>query len=314
MKLYPELKPRRQEHLAVGDGHQLYFEDCGNPDGEPVVVIHGGPGGAVNPRMRRYFDPQHWRIILFDQRGAGRSTPRASLHANTTDHLIADMERLREELGVDRWVLFGGSWGATLALLYAQAHPQRSLGLILRGSFLCRQRDIDWLYRDGAGRFFPEPWQALLDAIPEDERDDIVTACHRRLSGDDADEALARLWSGWEAACSTLRHNAALEKGVSGNALPMARIESHYFVNGGFIGENRILERMETINHLPAILVHGRYDMVCPLEQSMELHRRWPASDLRVIPEAGHSAFEPAIERALVQAATDLARQLEETA
>lgn len=304
MALYPEITPFSQRHLDVGDGHRLHLEQCGNPRGLPVVVLHGGPGGSTSPRMRRYFDPALWHIILFDQRGAGRSLPAADITANTTDHLLEDMERIREALGIDRWLVFGGSWGATLGLLYAQSRPERTTGLLLRGTFLFRRRDLDWIFRGGVSRIFPDAWEAFVSPIPEDERADMVAAYHRRLCGEvDADrETLAGRWAGWEAACSTLRPNAALRAGYQENATAMARIECHYSMHDGFIAENRILDNMDRLADIPGYIVHGRYDMVCPLEQSMLVHRRWPGSVLEIIDDAGHSALEPGIEKALVAA------------
>lgn len=313
MKLYPQIAPFSQRHLPVGDGHRLYVEESGNPEGIPVVVLHGGPGGSTSPRMRRYFDPRIWHIILFDQRGAGRSEPAACLEANTTAHLLDDMEAIRGALGIERWLVFGGSWGATLALLYAQRWPERTTGLVLRGTFLFRRRDLDWIFRGGASRFFPDAWQRFIEPIPLSERADPVAAYHRRLCLEDAPEsdALAGRWSGWEAACSTLRPNAALRAGYQDNAVAMARIECHYSIHDGFIAENQILENMQRISELPGRIVHGRYDMVCPLEQSMRIHEQWPRSELNIIADAGHSALEPGIERALVEAVADMATEVE---
>jgi proline iminopeptidase len=313
MSLYPEIEPSRQFHLPVGDGHELYVEEAGNPAGTPVLVVHGGPGGACSPRMRRYFDPDKWRIILFDQRGAGCSRPSAGVEHNTTEDLIADMERIRTRLDVDRWVVFGGSWGATLALLYAQSRPEQTLGLILRGAFLCRQRDIGWLFTEGASRIYPDAWQRLIEPIPPSERDDLIGAYYQRLIAEPVDNAqdLAARWTGWEGACSTLKPNQSLVSGYQANAMVMARLECHYFQHDGFIRENRILEDMHRIRHLPGILVHGRYDMVCPMEQSWLLHQVWPASRLELVDEAGHSATEPSVQGALVAAAANLLEQLE---
>lgn len=309
MSLFPQSSPHDSGFLDVGDGHLLYYEDGGHPGGVPVVVCHGGPGAASAPSMRRYFHPDRWRVILFDQRGAGRSRATDRLHNNTPAHLVADMECLRRHLNVEAWLLWGGSWGATLALLYAEAHPDRSLGLVLRGTFLARQRDLDWLLRDGANRFFPNAWARLVEPLPDNERADPVSAYHQRLvaaPGSDV-ETWARRWNAWESACSAL---VPPEPGSEPGSLALAQIECHYFHNENFLPENTIVDQLDAIRHLPAILVHGRYDMVCPAEQSALLALDWPKAELRLIEQAGHSAREPGIEQALVAAARDMEQRL----
>lgn len=316
--LYPELKPYRRHQLKVSPLHDIYVDEAGNPDGMPVLFVHGGPGAACDYSSRRFYDPAVYRIITFDQRGCGRSTPHADLEDNHTSALIADMELIRQTLGVDRWVLFGGSWGATLSLLYAQAHPERVMAMVLRGVFLCRRRDLDWLYREGASRVFPDHWSDFAGHIPREERDDLLQAYYRRLTGEDelARMAAARCWSAWESNCCRLRPNPdGLGRAArQHNALALARIETHYFVNDGFIQENQILDSMHTIQHIPARIIHGRYDMVCPLDNSTALHDSWPASELYIIREAGHSASEAGITDALIRATQDTAKLLQEGA
>ncbi|TVP86030.1 MAG: prolyl aminopeptidase, partial [Thioalkalivibrio sp.] len=306
--LYPPIEPLETGRLDVGDGHRLYWETCGNPDGLPVVFLHGGPGSGCEPWQRRFFDPARYRIVLFDQRGSGRSTPHASLDANTTAHLVADIERLRESLGVQRWVVFGGSWGSTLGLAYAEAHPDRVLGLVLRGIFLCRPRDIRWFYQSGADRLFPEAWSRFLEPIPADERDDLVAAYHRRLTAPDPElrERAARAWSVWEGSSSCLRPNPDVIAHFADPsvAVSLARIECHYFRNDSFLEPEQLLRDAGRLAGIPGYIVHGRYDVVCPVEQAVALHRVWPQAELRIVPDAGHSAAEPGITRELV-AATD---------
>ncbi|MCB1670396.1 MAG: prolyl aminopeptidase [Gammaproteobacteria bacterium] len=314
--LYPELKPYSRHQLRVSDLHELYVDEAGNPDGIPVLFVHGGPGSACNYASRRYYDPETYRIITFDQRGCGRSTPHAELRDNDTQSLIADMETIRRFLDVDSWVLFGGSWGSTLSLLYAQAYPDQVLGMVLRGIFLCRQADLDWLYVAGASRVFPDHWRGFVEFIPEAERQDLVEAYYRRLTGADelARMAAAKSWAGWEIHCSRLRPSADVHKLISKqhNALAMSRIESHYFINKGFIEENQILNNLSRIQHIPARIIHGRYDMVCPLDNATALHERWGNSELVIIRDAGHSATEPGIIDALVRATGELAEELKE--
>jgi proline iminopeptidase len=307
--LYPPIEPYRQSTLRVDDVHTVYFEESGNPRGVPVVFVHGGPGGGTDPRQRRFFDPTRYRIVLFDQRGCGKSTPHASLVDNTTWHLVADMEKLRAHLGIARWHVFGGSWGSTLALAYAQTHPDRVSALILRGIFLLRRREIEWFYQEGASRLFPDAWESYLAPIPLEERGDLLSAYHRRLTGDDVEARLAaaKAWSIWEGSTSTLLTDLDLVRrtGEPTFALAFARIECHYFVNRGFLErDDQLLANVDRIRNIPCVIVQGRYDVVCPAESAWALHRAWPESQLHIVPDAGHSAMEAGIVSALV-AATD---------
>ena len=304
-ELFPEIEPFATGRLAVDALHTLYFEQSGNTQGVPVVVLHGGPGAGSSPSHRRFFDPSFYRIVVFDQRGAGRSTPLAELRNNTTRHLVADIEALRVRLGIERWLLFGGSWGSTLALTYAQTHPQRCLGLVLRGIFLCRRSEIDWfLY--GMRRVFPEHWRALSEHIPAAERGDLLNAYWRRL--DDPAPAVqiaaARAWSAYEGACSTLLPSADITAHFASDqvALGLARIEAHYFRHNGFLEEGQLLAGAAALQALPGVIVQGRYDMVCPVATADELHHAWPQAQYIVVPDAGHSAWEPSIRAALVSA------------
>lgn len=303
--LYPPLEAYASGMLDVGGVHRIYWETSGNPDGIPVLFVHGGPGSGTSPNQRRFFDPARYRIILFDQRGCGRSTPHGELADNTTPHLIADMEVLRARLGVERWLVFGGSWGSTLTLAYAEAHPDRCLGLVLRGIFLCRRSEIDWfLYSIRA--FFPEAQRQLAEFIPEAERGDLLTAYHRRLI--DPDPAIhqpaAHRWATFEAACSTLLPNPELVAafGSDQTALSLSRIEAHYFVNDIFLPENALLASVDRIRSIPGVIVQGRYDAVCPIVSADELSRAWPEAHYVIVADAGHSAFEPGIARELVAA------------
>jgi proline iminopeptidase len=309
--LFPAIQPDSHFYLQVSSMHEMYVEQSGNMAGIPVVFLHGGPGGSCEPVHRRFFDPEKYRIILFDQRGCGKSRPHASLQHNTTQDLIEDMEKLRRELGIDRWVLFGGSWGSTLALAYAQAHPDKVLGLVLRGIFLCRQQDVDWFYQQGTSRLFPEAWQAFLQPIPKNERQDMIAAYHRRLTSDNELErmAAAKAWSIWEGSTATLRPSSSVLDYFSDphTALSIARIECHYFVNKGFIRENQLLEDMDKIEHIPGYIVQGRYDAICPIDQAFALNKRWPKSQLKIIPDAGHSASEEGITQALIQSTNAMA-------
>jgi proline iminopeptidase len=312
-RLYPAVEPFDVGRLDVGDGHTLYYEQCGHPRGRPALFVHGGPGGGGDTNARRFFDPARYRIVVFDQRGAGRSTPPAAIENNTTRHLVEDIERLRARLEIERWLVFGGSWGSTLALAYAQAHPRAVTALVLRGIFLLRRREIDWFYQDGAGRLFPEEWERYLAPIPETERHDLLAAYHRRLTGEDRETRLAaaRAWSGWEGATSSLLPDPARVQQFASEdfALALARIEAHYFVNGGFFErENELLDGVERIRHIPAVIVHGRYDVVCPVENAWELHQAWPEARLRIVADAGHSAYEPGITDELVRATDELVR------
>lgn len=312
--LYPDILPYATHRLESGATHDLYIEECGSPDGIPVVFLHGGPGAGCEPTHRRFFDPEVYRIVLFDQRGCGRSTPHGELEENTSAYLVADLEGIREKLGVSRWLLFGGSWGSTLALLYAQTHRQRVLGLVLRGVFLGRSQDVGWFYGDGARRLFPEAWRDFLEPIPERERDDLLAAYHRRLTGSDELERLrcARAWAAWEARTACLRpNNEMVERFTAAHtALALARIECHYFVNRLFMEPEQLLRDVDRLRDLPGIIVHGRYDIICPMDQAVDLQRAWPASRLQIIPDAGHSASEPGIRRALVKATREFAGQL----
>ena len=305
-ELYPEIEPVLSGHLDVGDGHSLYWEVSGNVRGLPVVFLHGGPGAGAKPVHRRFFDPEVYCIVVFDQRGAGRSTPLGSLEANTTPHIVADMERLREHLRIDRWIVFGGSWGSTLALAYAEAHPAAVIALILRGIFLCRPSEIQWfLY--GMREVFPENWRRFTNYLPEDERGDILTAFHKRLIDPDPAVHLpaARAWSTYEGSCSTLMPSPDTVRGFADDvtALGLARIEAHYFVNDCFLGPDQLIADVGRIRHIPAVIVQGRYDMVCPIRSADDLTQAWPEASYQIVPDAGHNAFEPGIRAALVTAA-----------
>jgi proline iminopeptidase len=310
---YPAIEPYDVGALPVSPVHTLYYEQSGNPEGLPVVFLHGGPGGGTIPVYRQFFDPASYRIVLFDQRGSGRSTPHANLEENTTWDLVADIERLREHLGVERWVVFGGSWGSTLALAYAQTHPERARALVLRGIFLCRRKEIRWFYQEGASAIFPDVWEEYVKVIPEGERGDLLSAYHRRLTSDDEAVRLeaARAWSIWEGATSKLFPDPALIEhfGEPHMALALARIECHYFMNHAFFDtDNHLIENVGKIRHIPSVIVQGRYDVVCPMMSAWELHRAWPEADLQIIADAGHSATEPGITGALVEA-TDRFRE-----
>lgn len=305
--LYPEIEPYRTGRLAVDARHTLYWEECGNPQGKPVVLLHGGPGAGCNEKMRRFHDPAKYRIVLFDQRGAGRSTPHADLVDNTTWHLVADIEALREHLGIARWQVFGGSWGSTLALAYAETHPQRVTELVLRGIFLLRRWELEWFYQEGASRLFPDAWQHYLAAIPPVERADLIGAYYRRLTSEDPQVRLAaaRAWSIWEGATSYLRipDDYTQTHGDPQFALAFARIENHYFVHGGFFEEEgQLLRDAHRIADIPGVIVHGRYDVVCPLQNAFDLHAVWPRASLIISPTSGHSAFEDENVDALVTA------------
>jgi proline iminopeptidase len=304
--LYPAIEPFETGTLRVSGGHEIYFEQSGNPKGKPAIFVHGGPGGSAEPNHRRFWDPAKYRIVLFDQRGCGRSTPHASLEENTTWDLVRDMEAIRERLGIDKWQVFGGSWGSTLALAYAETHPDRVTELVLRGIFLIRKREIDWYYQDGCNRIFPDAWESYLAPIPEAERGDLVSAYHKRLTSEDPAVRIpaAKAWSIWEGSTSTLASNPALVAKMADSrfAEAFARIECHYFVNGGFFrSDNQLIEDVGRIRHIPSVIVQGRYDVVCPMDSAWALHREWPEASLVVVPDAGHSAFEPGILRELVR-------------
>lgn len=309
--LYPAIEPFDTGRLKVSPVHELHYEQCGNPGGQPVVFLHGGPGAGLVPEYRQFFDPEIYRVVLFDQRGAGLSTPHASLEDNTTWDLVADIERLREHLRLDRWLVFGGSWGSTLALAYAQTHPHRVRALVLRGIFLCRQKETRWFYQEGEGAsaIFPEGWAQYVALIPPAERGDMLAAYHRRLMSDDQKVLLeaALAWSVWEASALKLLPDKELIDHFAEpqRALALARIECHYFVNNSFMPtDNYLIESVGKIRHIPAVIVQGRYDIVCPMMSAWDLHLAWPEAELKIIPDAGHSVTEPGIVDALV-AATD---------
>ena len=311
-RLFRSIDPFDRRMLDVGDGHRLYVEQSGNPHGIPVVVLHGGPGGGSSPAMRRFFDPEQYRIILFDQRGCGRSRPHASIEANTTWHLIRDIEHIRLTLGIDRWIVFGGSWGATLALIYAQEHPAQVAWLVLRGVFLATKAELDWFYGGGAGRFWPELWSRFEEMIPEAERYNMIAAYNRRLfSGDYREEArFAKAWTGWENALASIHNTGAMIESPADYARAFARLENHYFTNGAFLNEDgHILRGMPRIAHIPGTIVQGRHDMICPPTTAWSLHQRWPSSELRMIHMAGHALSERGIADELVHTMEKLARQ-----
>lgn len=305
--LYEPIEPYDSGMLAVSPIHTIYYEQCGNPDGKPVVFLHGGPGGGIVPLYRRFFDPKAYRIILFEQRGSGRSTPHANLEDNTTWHLVEDIETIRKHLAIESWQVFGGSWGSTLALAYAQRHPSRVRELVLRGIFLCRPKEIKWFYQEGASAIYPDVWEEYVRVIPKEERGDLMGAYHKRLTSDDEAVRLeaARAWSVWEGSTSKLFPDAALieDMGDPEFAIAFARIECHYFMNNAFFDtDNYLIENIDKVRHIPAVIVQGRYDVVCPLMSAWELHRAWPEAELHITPDAGHSATEPGNISALVEA------------
>lgn len=308
--LHPPREPHRALTLDVPGGHRLYVEESGNPDGAPVVVLHGGPGGGCSPGMRRFFNPKHYRAVLFDQRGCGRSTPNASVENNTTWDLVADIERIREELGIERWKVFGGSWGATLALLYAQAHPDRVSHLILRGVFTMTKSELDWFYGGGAGAFWPDQWRAFSHMVSREERRDLIRAYHKRLFGKDQAEQtrFARAWAGWESALASINSTGHRGAPSGAYARAFARLENHFFINGGFLEEDQQIYRdMDRIQHIPGFIVQGRYDMICPPATAHRLHNAWPGSELRMVTNAGHALSEPGITEELVSIMDGLA-------
>lgn len=312
--LYPEIRPYVTHTLAVEPPHQIHVEECGNPAGLPVLFVHGGPGAGCEDYHRRFFDPERYRIILFDQRGCGRSTPHAALEGNTTQALVADMEHIRAHLGIERWVLFGGSWGSTLSLVYAETHPERVLGLILRGIFLCRAQEIRWFYQEGASRLFPDLWEDFLAPIAVDERGDLLAAYYARLTGANELErmAAAKAWSLWEGRTATLRESRAVIEhfGNPYTALSLARIEAHYFMHESFLQPDQILAQAGRLRDIPGFIVHGRYDVICPLENAWALHKAWPQAQLVIVPDAGHAASEPGITAALLRASDAMADRL----
>jgi proline iminopeptidase len=316
-ELYPEIQPHRTGRLALDGQHVMYWEESGNPRGLPVLFLHGGPGAGASPAHRRFFDPGHYRIVIFDQRGAGRSTPLGAIEENTTPLLVADIERLRVQLGIDRWLVFGGSWGSTLALAYGEAHPERCLGFILRGIFLCRQSEIEWfLY--GMRSVFPDVWERFAGYLPPEERGDLLAAYRRRLLDPDPAVHLpaARQWSLYEGACSTLlpSDDALRHFGDDVVALGLARIEAHYFAHDIFLPPDSLLGGVDRIRHHPCVIVQGRYDMVCPAVTAFDLRAAWPEAQFRLVPDAGHSAWEPGIRAALMEATEQFKRNLEWTA
>jgi proline iminopeptidase len=311
-RLYPQIEPHQRLTLPVSGGHELYVEVCGNPNGRPVIVLHGGPGAGCSPVMRRFFDPKIYRIVLFDQRGAGKSRPSGSLEDNTSWDLVDDIERIRSRLGIERWVVFGGSWGSTLALLYAETHPERVQAMILRGVFTMTQPELDWFYGGGAGRFFPEAWTDFAAPIPEDERGDLIGAYHRRLiEGTEAEQMrFARPWVRWESSTAVLRPPRGNPPVNGGYARAFARIEAHYFVNKGWLeGDDHIMSRIDRIAHIPGVVVQGRYDVICPPHVAYALTEAWPASELVIIDDAGHALSEPGVTSALVEATDRFARE-----
>lgn len=310
--LYPSIDPFDQRMLDVGDGHKVYVEQCGNPNGMPVVILHGGPGGGCSPAMRRYFDPAHYRVILFDQRGCGRSRPHARVEDNTTWHLVRDIEMIRDLLGIERWIVFGGSWGATLTLIYGQTHPERTAAMVVRGVFLMTKRELDWFYGGGAGRFWPDLWAKFTKLIPEDEHDDFIAAYHKRLfSGDLSMETrYARAWAAWENALASITSDGMTGESPAEYARAFSRLENHYFVNGGFLRDDQqILDRMDRVAHIPGVIVQGRFDMICPPESAYALAAKWPEARLKMIPRAGHALSEPRISAELVNAMDRFASQ-----
>jgi proline iminopeptidase len=315
-ELYPAIRPYNTGFLRVSDTHQIYFEESGHPDGKPAVFLHGGPGGGTDPKMRRFFDPKRYRIVLFDQRGSGKSKPHASLEDNTTWDLVADIETLREHLGIGKWLVFGGSWGSTLALAYAQTHPERVTEMILRGIFLLRRSELEWFYQNpqGCASLFPDLWESYVEPIPEAERGDMMAAYYKRLTSPDPEvlRRAATAWSVWEGATSYLRTNVDQIRRFredAAYAAAFARIECHYFVNKGFLkSDSQLLDDVDRIRHIPAVIVQGRYDVVCPMRSAWDLHKAWPEADLRIVADAGHSAFEPGIASELVSATDRFAR------
>ena len=315
-QLFPAIQPNCSFHLTVDDLHEIYVEESGKSDGIPVVYLHGGPGAGSSPFQRRLFDPETYRIILFDQRGCGLSRPHAELRQNTTAHLVEDIERIRESLGIDRWVVSGGSWGSTLALVYAQAYPERVSGLILRGIFFSSKAELDWLYQGGAGRVFPEYWDVFRREIADDESEDILAAYHRKLTGSNELVRMktAKIWALWEARIATLLPSNAMldEFREPHRAISLACIESNYFVNRSWLDEGQLLDNMHRIADIPGYIIHGRYDMICLAEQAWKLHRSWPMSELYMVQAAGHSASEPGITSALIEAGIGMLQRIDD--
>ena len=306
LNLYPKIKPYDSGFLNV-DEHQVYFEQCGNPKGKPAVFLHGGPGGGGSEDVRRFFNPDLYRIVVFDQRGCGRSKPHGCLENNTTWDLVSDIENLRNKLGIEKWLVFGGSWGSTLSLAYAQAHPESVSEIVLRGIFLLRKEELHWFYQDGASRIFPEAWSGFLEIIDEDKRDNLMSAYHKIFTSDDKQKRLiaAIAWSRWEAATSSLSYKPSLVEEFSDPefALAFALIENHYFINKGwFKTENQLIENIDKIRSIPSVIVQGRYDVVCPMKTAWELSEAWPEAEMIIAPSSGHTAFEKEITHALISA------------
>ena len=306
MELFPNIEPFNAFDLAVSDLHTIYVEESGNKNGKPVVFLHGGPGGGVDPKYRRYFDPEKWRIIMFDQRGCGKSTPFAELEENTTWDLVSDIEKIRNHLSIDQWVVFGGSWGSTLSLAYSQTHPDSCKGLILRGIFLVRKKELDWFYQEGANNIFPDRWESFLEPIPVEKRDNLMQAYYEILTGEDHSKKIeaAKAWSTWEGSTVRLLQDENFISDFSDDkfAEAFARIECHYFMNNcWFDSDNHLIENMHKIRHIPGVIIHGRYDIICPVIQAWDLHKAWPEADLHIIPDAGHSIFEDGIKNKILE-------------
>ncbi len=313
-ELFPPIHENQHFYLAVDDLHEIYVEECGSEDGIPVVFLHGGPGAGCEAYHRQLFDPEKYRIILFDQRGCGRSIPHAQLRQNTTQHLIADIEKIRQYFEIEKWVIAGGSWGSTLALAYAEAHPEAVSGMIIRGIYLCTAKEIQWFYQYGTSQFYPDYWQDFIAPIPVEEQDDLLQAYHKRLTGDNeiARMQAAKAWSLWEARTATLRPHKRLLEHFSDphTALSLATLEAHYFVHNGFLEDNQLLNNAERLCDIPCYIIHGRYDMICPIEQAYALHQRLPLSELFIVQEAGHAASETAIRAALIEASNKLLNRI----
>ncbi len=306
MELFPNIQPFNTFSLPVSDLHTIYVEESGNKNGKPVIFLHGGPGGGVDPKYRRYFDPEKWRIIMFDQRGCGKSTPFAELKENTTWDLVSDIEKIRNHLSIDKWVVFGGSWGSTLSLAYSQTYPDSCKGLILRGIFLVRKKELDWFYQEGASNIFPDRWESFLEPIPVEKRDNLMQAYYEILTGEDHSKKIeaAKAWSTWEGSTVRLLQDENFISDFSDDkfAEAFARIECHYFMNNcWFDSDNHLIENMHKIRHIPGVIIHGRYDIVCPVIQAWDLHKAWPEADLHIIPDAGHSIFEEGIKNKILE-------------
>ena len=306
MELFPNIEPFNTFHLPVSDLHTIYVEESGNKNGKPVIFLHGGPGGGVDPKYRRYFNPDKWRIIMFDQRGCGKSTPFAELKENTTWDLVDDIEKIRNHLSIDNWVVFGGSWGSTLSLAYSQTYPNSCKGLILRGIFLVRKKEIDWFYQEGANNIFPDRWESFLAPIPIEKRDNLMQAYYEILTGDDHFKKIeaAKAWSTWEGSTVRLMQDENFISDFSDEkfAEAFARIECHYFMNNcWFNSNNHLIENVDKIRHIPGVIIHGRYDIICPVVQAWDLHQVWPEADLHIIPDAGHSIFEEGIKDKILE-------------